>query len=265
MRLAMAQYALGSDVKRNLVKAVDFMRVARRDMAELIIFPELCLSPFFPQRAGQEVARYAMRLEDQCIQEFQAQCLRLTIAASPNVYLKEGDQLFDASLMIGSDGVVQGVSKMVHIAQLPGFDEQDYYSPSNSGFRTYQTPFGKIGVVVCFDRHFPESIRTCALRGAWLIVIPTANTIDEPCDLFECELRTAAFQNGVYVAMCNRIGPEDGFVYCGESTIVDPEGNVLTKADRTEALVVADIDLSRVPVARAKRPYLSLRRPVMYD
>jgi beta-ureidopropionase len=264
MRLAMAQYALGSDSNRNLVKAVDFMRAARGDMAELIIFPELCLSPFFPQRAGQEVAHYAVRLEDHCIQEFRAQYLRLTIAASPNVYLRENDQLFDASLMIGSDGNVQGISKMVHIAQLPGFYEQDYYSPSNTGFQTYQTAFGDIGVVVCFDRHFPESIRTCVLRGASLMVIPTANTIDEPRDVFECELRSAAFQNGVYVAMCNRVGTEDGVVYCGESIIVDPDGNVLTKADGTEALVVADIDLSRVPLARAKRPYLSLRRPVMY-
>jgi predicted amidohydrolase len=265
MRLAMAQYALGSDVERNLVRALDFMEAARRDVAELIIFPELCLSPFFPQRAAQEVARYAVRLEDKCIQEFQAQCLRLAIAAAPNVYLKEGAQLFDASLMIGSDGMLQGVSKMVHVAQLPGFYEQDYYSPSDTGFRTYQTPFGTIGVVVCFDRHFPESIRTCVLRGARLIVIPTANTIDEPRDMFECELRTAAFQNGVYVAMCNRVGLEDGVIYCGESTVVDPDGNVLTKADGTEALVVADIDPSKVPVARAKRPYLSLRRPEMYD
>jgi predicted amidohydrolase len=265
MRLAMAQYGLGLDVKSNLIKALDFMQVARRDQAELIIFPELCLSPFFPQRARQEVARYAMRLEDQCIREFQAQCLRLTIAASPNIYLKEGDRFFDASLMIGSDGNVQGVSKMVHIAQLPGFYEQDYYSPSDTGFRTYHTPFGRVGVVVCFDRHFPESIRTCVLRGAWLIVIPTANTIDEPRDMFECELRGAAFQNGVYIAMCNRVGLEDGIAYCGESTIVDPAGNVLTKADGKETLVVADIDPSRVSVARAKRPYLSLRRPEMYD
>jgi predicted amidohydrolase len=261
----MAQYALGSDVERNLARALDFMRLARRDKAQLIIFPELCLSPFFPQRAAQDVAQYAVRLEDKCIQAFQAQCSRLTIAASPNVYLKQGDRLFDASLMIGSDGNLQGVSKMVHIAQLPGFYEQDYYSPSDTGFGTYQTPFGTIGIVVCFDRHFPESIRTCALRGASLIVIPTANTIDEPREMFECELRAAAFQNGVYVAMCNRVGMEDGAVFCGESTIVDPDGNVLTKADGTEAVVVADIELSNVSVARAKRPYLSLRRPMMYD
>ena len=265
MRLALTQYRLESEVPQNLTKALDFMGRARSDGADFIIFPELCLSPFFPQQAAQEVTRYAMRLEDRCIRELQAQCARLGIAASPNVYLREGDRTFDASLMIGSDGRLQGASKMVHVAQLPGFYEQDYYSPSDTGFRTYQTPFGTIGIVVCFDRHFPESIRACALRGASLIVIPTANTIDEPRDVFDCELRAAAFQNGVYVAMCNRVGPENGVLYCGESTVVDPEGNVLTKADGAEALVVTDIDLSRVPAARAKRPYLTLRRPVMYD
>jgi predicted amidohydrolase len=265
MRLALAQYSLGPEVGQNLAKALHFMRSARRDAADFIVFPELCLSPFFPQRARQPVSRYTMHLDDHCIQELRAECSRSTIAASPNVYLKQGDRAFDASLMIANDGTVQGISKMVHIAQLPGFYEQDYYSPSDTGFHTYRAPFGAIGIVVCFDRHFPESIRTCALRGASLIVIPTANTIDEPREMFEWELRTAAFQNGVYVAMCNRVGEENGVVYCGESMVVDPEGNVLTKADRTEALAVTDLDLTNVPAARAKRPYLSLRRPVMYD
>lgn len=265
MRLALAQYSLGPEVEQNLAKAQHFMRSARRDAAEFIIFPELCLSPFFPQRARQKVSRYTMQLDDHWIQALRTECSRSTIAASPNVYLQEGDRAFDASLMIASDGTVQGISKMVHIAQLPGFYEQDYYSPSDSGFRTYRAAFGAIGIVVCFDRHFPESIRTCALRGASLIVIPTANASDEPREMFEWELRTAAFQNGVYVAMCNRVGQENGVVYCGESIVVDPEGEVLTKADGAEALMVTDIDLTRVPAARAKRPYLSLRRPVMYD
>lgn len=166
--------------------------------------------------------------------------------------------------MIGADGALHGVSKMVHIAQLPGFYEQDYYTPSDTGFLAYDTPLGKIGIVVCFDRHFPESVRTCALRGASLIVIPTANTMDEPRDVFECELRAAAWQNGVYIAMCNRVGAEGSATFCGESTVVGPNGNVITKGSNSEALVIADIDLEQVALVRAKRPYLSLRRPQTY-
>lgn len=84
----------------------------------------------------------------------------------PNLYLREGDRLFDASLLIGSDGGLQGVSKMVHIAQSPGFYEQSYYTPSDTGFRVYDTPLGSIGIVVCFDRHFPESIRETTISAA---------------------------------------------------------------------------------------------------
>jgi predicted amidohydrolase len=80
-------------------------------------------------------------------------------AASPDVSLREGDQTLDASLMIGSDGRVHCASKTVHVAQLPRFHEQGYYMPSDSGFRTYQTRCGTVGIVVCFDRHFPESTR----------------------------------------------------------------------------------------------------------
>lgn len=264
MRLALAQYALDSEVESNLAKALGLMTAAARDAAHMIIFPELCLSPFFPQYAGHDVARYAISLDDRYIHHFQAACQRLKLAASPNVYLREGGRMFDASLMIGADGSVMGISKMVHIAQMPGFYERDYYTPSDTGFRVYETPLGKIGIVVCFDRHYPESIRTCALRGASLVVIPTANTMDEPRDVFECELRAAAFQNGIYVAMCNRVGTEGEVVFCGESVVVDPSGNIVVKGDSTEAVVLADVELSQVIAARTKRPYLLLRRPELY-
>ena len=265
MRLALAQCALGSEIKSNLAKGLDLMQAASRHGAQLIIFPELCLSPFFPQFPGQDASGYAMRIDDESIRLFQATCRQLKLAASPNVYLQEGQRRFDASLMIGADGEIQGVSKMVHIAQMPGFYEQDYYTPSDTGFRVYDTPLGKIGIVVCFDRHYPESTRTCVLRGAQLIIIPTANTMDEPRDLFESELRTAAMQNGVYIAMCNRVGREGGVVFCGESMVVDPNGNVIVKATEVEDLIIADLDPSQVEMARRKRPYLSLRRPELYE
>jgi predicted amidohydrolase len=264
MRIALAQYALGTELAANVAKALEFTTYAERDAVELIVYPELCVSPFFPQLPGQDVGRYANELEDRVIQRFQSACRRSKLAASPNVYLREGDRLFDASLLIGSDGRLQGVSKMVHIAQLPGFYEQSYYTPSDTGLRVYDTPLASIGIVVCFDRHFPESIRTCALRGASLILIPTANTVAEPRDVFECELRAAAFQNGVYIAMCNRVGAEGEATFCGESTVVDPYGNIVAKGTATEALITADIDLSQVAAARAKRPYLQLRRPEVY-
>jgi predicted amidohydrolase len=264
VRIALAQYALKSNMNLNLIRALEFMGAAEKMSAQLVVFPELCLSPFFPQYPNKSVDHYAVALEDECVEQFQAACKRLKLVASPNIYLRERGRLFDASLMIDAAGELLGVSKMVHVAQVPGFYEQDYYTPSDTGFRVYDTSLGRVGVVVCFDRHYPESIRACVLRGASLIIIPTANTMDEPRDLFVCEIRAAAYQNGVFIAMCNRVGSEGNMVFSGESIVVDPHGNVVVQADGSESLIRADIDLAQVTNARRQRPYLSLRRPEHY-
>ena len=89
------------------------------------------------------------------------------------------------------------------------------------GFKVFETEFGKLGIVVCFDRHYPESIRTEALKGADLILIPTVNTKAEPSEMFEWEVRVQAFQNSTIIAMCNRVGAEGDMDFSGESIVVD--------------------------------------------
>ena len=119
-------------------------------------------------------------------------------------------------------------------------------------------------MVVCFDRHYPESIRTKALMGADLILIPTANTAEEPSEMFEWELRVQAFQNSVAVAMCNRVGVEDKMQFSGESLVVDPNGSVLYKAGASEELLFVDVDLSHVRPCRESKNYTGLRRVELY-
>ena len=93
------------------------------------------------------------------------------------------------SFLIDDEGNIIGTQKMVHVAQCEQFYEQSYYTPSEEGFSVFDTKIGKIGIVVCFDRHYPESIRTEALRGAELILVPTANTTAEPLEMFQWEIR----------------------------------------------------------------------------
>ena len=154
---------------------------------------------------------------------------------------------------------------MVHIMQAAQFYERDYYTPSEDGFLVFDTPHGRVGIVICFDRHLPESIRTCALKGADLVIIPTANTKSEPMELFEWEIRVQAMQNQIFVAMCNRVGREDGMDFAGESLIVHPSGDVICKADDREQLIVQELDLAEARLWREhKRPYLRQRRPECY-
>ena len=265
MKIALVQSALSENMEANLTKALTAMDEAASQGAEAVCFPEIQLSPFFPQYPGVDVSKYALPIEHEFVRRFQEKCGSLNLVGFSNIYLQEGKNRFDASPVIDSDGSLLGISKMVHIVQAPCFFEQDYYTPSDSGFQVYDTAIGKVGVVICFDRHFPESIRSCALKGAQLIVIPTANTKDEPLGLFEWELRVAAMQNGLYIAMCNRVGVEGDMDFCGESMVVDPNGDVLAKADDREQILFTELDFAKVFQAQKERPYLALRRPDMYD
>jgi predicted amidohydrolase len=153
---------------------------------------------------------------------------------------------------------------MVHVLQATNFYERDYYTPSEDGFKVFNTPFGKVGIVICFDRHLPESIRTCTLMGAELIIIPTANTTSENLEMFEWEVRVQAYQNNVYIAMCNRVGLESNMNFAGQSLIVDCDGNIVFKANAEEQLITQTLDISKVKVSRKGRPYLSTRRKELY-
>ena len=264
MKVALVQSKLTKNMEQNAQITFSALDEVVSSGSDLVCFPELQFSPFFPQYSNLDVAHYAIDIDNQVIKKLQETCSNNNLIAIPNFYLAEDGNFFDASPLINSKGEILGISKMVHIVQAPCFYEQDYYQPSDSGFHVYDAAEAKIGVVICFDRHLPESIRTCALKGAEIIIIPTANTKAEPIEMFEWEMRIAAMQNGVFIVMCNRVGVEDEMEFCGESIVIDPFGNVLTKANDKEQILYADIDLGMVKVAQNERPYIKLRRPEFY-
>ena len=258
MKLAMAQMRMGTSVEENLEKTLRLIEQAGKGGADLIFFPEVQLSPFFPQYEKADAERWAMAADGPEITAIRDACREFRIHASPNVYLKQGKNRYDASLMIGSDGEILGISKMVHIAQAKFFYEQDYYTPSDDGFKVYDTPFGKIGVVICFDRHLPDGIRSCAKQGAELVIIPTANILGEPLELFEWEVRVQAFQNTVFTAMCNRVGPEGELAFAGQSLLAAPGGGLQFKASGEDELYLLDVPLEEARQTRISRPWLTL-------
>ena len=258
MKLAMAQMQMTASAEENLDRTLRFMEQAAEAGADLIFFPEIQLSPFFPQYEKQDAERWALSADAPELGAIREACRKLRIYASPNVYLKQGDRRYDVSLMIGADGEILGVSKMVHIAQSKYFYEQDYYTPSDDGFKVYETPFGKIGIVICFDRHLPDGIRSCAQQGAELVIIPTANILGEPLELFAWEVRVQAFQNTVFAAMCNRVGREGGVTFAGQSLLTAPNGDLLFRAGDQEELLLLDVPLEEAARERAARPWLNL-------
>jgi len=264
MKIALVQMKMNHDLKANLKNSLASMEKAAENGANLIVFPELQLSPFFPQRPAGDTVQYQVTIDHESVEKIRAKSTELGTVTIPNIYLKEKSGMYDACPVIEKTGKVLGISKMVHIVQIPQFYEQDYYEPSDTGFRVYDTSAGKIGVVICFDRHYPESIRTCVLQGAQIIVIPTAIVKGEPLETFEWEVRLAAWHNNVFIAMCNRVGIEDEMNFCGGSLVVDPDGTVIAQADDSEQILFADIDFSLINSSREKRDFLSLRKPDSY-
>lgn len=264
IELALYQMKMSRSIEENKVKSILALQKAAVTGADLIVFPEIQLCPFFPQYEKKEVSQYAMILEDSFVKELREACRKNKIMAAPNIYLLEKGYYYDATLLISKSGDILGIQKMVHIAQAEQFYEQDYYEPSDDGFHVFETEYGNIGIVICFDRHYPESIRTETLIGADLILIPTANTKAEPMEMFEWEIRTQAFQNSVAIAMCNRVGMEDQMHFSGESLVIDANGTVMAKANDQEKILYTEIDIRKSREIRAKRPYTSLRRKEWY-
>ncbi len=183
-----------------------------------------------------------------------------------NLYERAGDRAYDASPVIDADGSLLGTTRMVHITDYPCFHEQGYYTPGDTGAPVYRTRAGNIGVAICYDRHYPEYMRALALAGADLVVVPQAGAVGEwPDGLYEAEMQVAAFQNGYFVALCNRVGAEECITFAGESFVCAPDGRVLARAAAMEDMILtADVDLSATRDSHARQLFLQHRRPELY-
>ena len=263
-KIAAAQMRMSDNMQENFEKSIALIKEAAEKGADLIAFPEVQLSPFFPQYEGFDASGYEIPLDHPYVKGFCDACRENHIIATPNFFLKKGDKTYDANLMIDENGEILGISKMVHIAQAHQFYEQDYYTPSEEGFIVYDTSIGKVGIVICFDRHYPESIRTSALKGADLVIVPTANTKSEPMELFAWEIKIPAFQNSTNIVMVNRVGLEDEMDFAGETLYAGPSGETIFIADDQEQLIIKEVDLDAAREMRERKPYVSLRRTDLY-
>ena len=191
---------------------------------------------------------------------------RLGVVVVLNLYERDGARAFDTSPVIDADGRLLGRTRMMHITHYEGFYEQDYYTPGDTGAPVYDTAAGRLGVAICYDRHYPEYLRALALAGADLVVVPQAGARGEwPDGLFEAELRVGAFQNGFFMALANRVGPEEVLEFGGGSFVTDPFGQVVARApEGREAILYADLDLARCAEAPARQLFLRHRRPDQY-
>jgi len=267
VRLALAQVAAGRDPARNLERALATMDAAADLGAGLVAFPELALLRFFPQWERHAGAReLAEPIPGPTSDRIAAKAADRGLVTVFNQYEAAGGKHYDTSPVFDADGTLLGITRMVHITDYACFHEQAYYDPGDRGAPVYETRVGRVGVAICYDRHYPEYMRALGLAGAELVVIPQAGGLDEwPEGMYEAEVRTAAFQNGYFAALCNRVGAEERLTFAGESFVSAPNGAVIARGKRLENdLVVVDLDLAECAASPARTLFWRHRRPEVY-
>jgi N-carbamoylputrescine amidase len=267
MQIALVQQHATRDKAANVARGLAALEAAARAGAQAVGFAELAFEWFHPQRpAGGDVRPLAEPIDGPLVTAFQQKARELGVVVVLNLFERDGDRTFDSSPVIDADGSMLGVTRMVHITDYPCFHEQGYYAPGDQGAPVYQTRAGRIGVAICYDRHFPEYMRALAVAGAEVVFVPQAGITGEwPEGLYEGEMRVAALQNGYFVALCNRVGQEDCVNFAGESFVCDPDGVVIARAPAGEDHILhATLDCSALDRSHARRLFLRHRRPELY-
>jgi len=267
IRIALVQQQATEYREANRRRGEEAVRRAAADGAQLVCFAELGFDLFYPQNhATEDTLRHAEPIPGPTTERYAALARELGLVLVLNLFERDGDRTFDTSPVIDADGTLLGTTRMVHITDYAWFHEKGYYTPGDHAAPVYDTAVGRVGVAICYDRHYPEYMRALALAGAEVVVVPQAGAVGEwPAGLYEAEMRVAAFQNGYFTALCNRVGAEGELVFSGESFVCDPAGVVIARAGQgTEEILAAEIDLDQVAASHARTLFMRDRRPELY-
>jgi len=267
MKIALIQQHSTMDKATNVQRGLDNIDTAADRGAECAVFAELAFTRFFPQYHSD----LSKSIESESIpgptsELFSAKAREHNMVVIPNLYESDEAGAYDSSPVIDADGTILGTTRMVHIADYECFYEKDYYTPGNHGARVYDTAVGKVGVAICYDRHYPEYMRALGISGAELVVVPQAGTMNEwPSGLYEAELQVASFQNGYFCALANRVGKEDKMEFSGQSFVTDPSGEIIAQAPSgQDDILIVDIDLKEVEASHSRTLFFRDRRPEVY-
>jgi len=267
MKIALIQQRASEDLEVNRRRGLAAMDEAAAGGAQAVCFAELAFDPFWPQvPATPERLKMAEPIPGPTTERFQAKAAALGVVCILNIFERDGSLTYDTSPVIDADGTLLGVTRMVHITDFACFHERGYYAPSDRGAPLYDTAVGRIGVAICYDRHYPEYMRALALGGADVVFVPQAGAVNEwPEGLYEAEMRVAAFQNGIFTALCNRVGPEPELTFAGESFVCDGDGKVIARAaNEADEILFADLDMPSLENSCARRLLIPDRRPELY-
>src|SRR5256884_1000053 len=279
-QVAMVQMRCGANPEQNLIRAIEFIREAAKGGAEIVCLPELFRSQYFCQSEDHDNFSLAESIPGPSTHALTKLAREKSVVIVASLFEKRAAGAYhNTAVVIDADGTILGKYRKMHIPDDPSYYEKFYFTPGDLGFQSWKTTHGNIGVCVCWDQWYPEAARLTALRGAEIIIYPTAigwhpsekkEFGKAQHSAWETIQRSHAIANGCYVAVVNRVGHEApaggaGIEFWGQSFVVAPSGEVIARGsvDREE-IVLAEIEWARIDESRTHWPFLRDRRVDAY-
>lgn len=264
----------GPHPDENLEKAIAGVRQAAAQGAQIVCLQELFRSRYFCQCEDHQYFQLAEPIPGPSTERLGSIARELGVVVIASLFEKRAEGIYhNTAAILDADGSYLGKYRKMHIPDDPQFYEKFYFTPGDLGFRSWDTRFARIGVLVCWDQWYPEAARLTALSGAQILFYPTAigwlpsekeEHGAQQAAAWETIQRSHAIANGVYVCAVNRVGFEDspsgGLEFWGGSFVADPGGRIIAKAGQSEQVLTADCDLGKVNVSRTHWPFLRDRR-----
>ena len=284
VKTATIQLDCVADPAANLAHAEKLVRQAAADGAKIILLPELFERPYFCQERRYDYYAYATPVaENPAVKRLSVVAKELEIVLPVSFYEKDGTRLFNSIAMLDADGSVMGVYRKTHIPDDHYYQEKFYFTPGNTGFKVWETRYGKVGVGICWDQWFPEAARSMALLGADILLYPTAIGSEPILEVDSSGhwMRTMqghSAANILPVMAANRYGletvtpcPENGnqsssLTFYGSSFITDETGDILARAGRSgDEILTAEFDFDQIRTERLSWGLFRDRRPETYQ
>ena len=277
MKVGIIQQANSTDLKSNISRLTDKIRLLAQQGAELIVLQELHNGLYFCQMEDVNLFDLGETIPGPSTEHFGALAKELNIVLVLSLFEKRTAGLYhNTAVVIERDSSIAGKYRKMHIPDDPAYYEKFYFTPGDLGFEPIQTSVGRLGVLVCWDQWYPEAARLMALRGAEVLIYPTAigwESSDEKTeqtrqsDAWQLVQRGHAVANGLPVITVNRVGHEEdpsgqtnGIQFWGRSFVAGPQGELLLELGQSEEMTIVDVDLVRSERVRRWWPFLRDRR-----
>ena len=270
--LGLVQLRAHENPAENLKKTFNAVRNAKAQGAQIICLQELFLTRYFCQLESSDAFDFAESIPGPTTEAFAKLAGELEVVLIVPVFERRSNGVFhNSAVVIDADGSTLGKYRKMHIPDDPGFSEKYYFTPGDLGYRTWDTRFGKIGVLICWDQWYPEAARATALSGAQILFYPTAiGWLPEELgndlgaaqrNAWETVQKAHGVANGCYVAAVNRVGQEDQLSFWGSSFVSDPYGRMVQQASESEeATLIQSCDLGALDEFRRNWPFFRDRR-----